>query len=92
MGITRTADALIESSPEPSDNAQAVCKAIGGVKRVNIEAYLHIQKDIFEPILDTFALAITSIIFITTPCINDLASLVLCASPDGSTNLKKINT
>ena len=32
MGITRTADALIESSPEPSDNAQAVCKEIGGQK------------------------------------------------------------
>lgn len=28
IGITRTADALIESSPNPRDNAQAVCKEI----------------------------------------------------------------
>jgi hypothetical protein len=88
MGITRTADALIESSPTPSDNAQAVCKEMEGQK-VIIEAYLHIQKDIFKPIISTFALAIISIAFITTPCINDLGSL-LCASSDGSTSLKKI--
>lgn len=89
MGITRTADALIESSPIPRDNAQALCKEKEGhISNYKIISILH--KDMFQPSI-TFALAIISVIFISTACTKDLVSL-LCASSDGSTSLKQINT
>jgi hypothetical protein len=43
------------------------------------------------PISSTFALVIISVVFISIPCTNDRVSL-LCASSDGSTSLKQINT
>lgn len=88
IGITRTADALMESSPKPSDNKHVVCKGNININcSTKLECYDNLVDKSINPIYSTFALASTSDIFIIIPCVNDFISL-FCSSLDGNINLQ----